>query len=97
MILVNLKNKIMKNSIKAIAMIAVFGILVVFTIACAKKCNTNCCKTATCKQHCIKEGCCKEDATCDITDHKECKHKCCDIDKKECHVEGEKPCCKTKK
>lgn len=88
----------MKKLIKTTLIVAVIGVFTIFMTSCGskEKCNTNCCQTEECKQNCIDSGCCKEGETCDITNHKECKHKCCDTAKKECHTEGEKSCCKTK-
>lgn len=83
---------------KKIITITFAVIFSVIMISCSnnKKCTKNCCQTEECKKNCIASGCCEEGKTCDITKHKECKHKCCDADKETCHVEGEKTCCKTK-
>jgi len=88
----------MKKIRKTTLIVALLGLFTVFVISCKnnEKCASNCCKTEECKKNCIDSGCCEENKTCDITNHKECKHKCCATDKKECAVEGEKSCCKTK-
>ncbi len=90
----------MKKLMTATLVVALFGIFTVFATSCGnkEKCNTNCCKTEECRTNCINSGCCEEGKTCDVNDHKDCKHKCCDAKKETCHIDDEKAsCCKTKK
>lgn len=86
----------MKKIRQVALLVALLG---VFVISCNsnKSCKSNCCKTEACKKNCIDSGCCEKNKTCDITAHKECKHKCCSVEKEQCTTKGEKSCCKTKK
>lgn len=88
----------MKKSIIATFIVALFGVFTVFATSQTggEKCNSNCCKTELCRTYCVESECCEKDKTCDITNHTECKHKCCDAEKKECHVSETKSCCTVK-
>lgn len=83
---------------KKIIKITLAVIFTVIMVSCSnnKKHAENCCQTEECKKNCTESGCCEEGKTCDITNHKDCKHKCCDADKKTCLVDEIKTCCKTK-
>jgi len=86
----------MKKLIRATFVVALFGIFTVFATPYTdkEKCHTDCCQTELCRTHCIESGCCIKDKTCDITNHKECKHKCCSTEKKSCDPKEKKSCCK---
>ena len=94
-----LRIKKMKKLVAILSMAFIAGLFSVLVVSCSgkEKCAKNCCLTEACKKQCVDSKCCEEGKTCDITGHKECKHKCCSPGKETCHTEGEqKPCCKTK-
>lgn len=87
----------MKKIIAVFSIVVLAGVFSAFATPSVETCIKNCCKTEACKSACIEAKCCKEGKTCDITNHKECKHKCCDTEKTTCKVESDKKsCCKTK-
>lgn len=84
----------MKKTIIILSAIFVVGVSGAFIISKLTKHDKECCKTEVCRQHCIESKCCIKGKTCDITDGKECKHKCCDIESSNCEITSEKSCCK---